>query len=112
MKHVTYGQRSLLMSDASAGALIDYAAALGAERRADTVALSAIGPEGDEVEVTFLLNASTALVLESTSGYAPPPANGDAVAYMVERTQLLRQPPPVQPQALDDDAPYDLSSLD
>lgn len=116
MKHVSYGEKSLLMTDESADALIAYAAALGAENDADTVTLSAIGPEGNEVDVTFLLNPATTLVIETATGKGEPPDNEFAVLYMRERTQRLRQPPPAQPQVFDDELPGgvgdDLRGLD
>lgn len=111
MKHVTYGEKSLLMSDASADALIGYAAAIGMENSADVITLSAIGMDGNEAEVAFLLNASTAMVVESASGHGSPPENEEVVFYMQERTQRMRQPPPSQPQYLVDEIPDDVSEL-
>ncbi|MFE7845958.1 hypothetical protein ACFUTX_12305 [Microbacterium sp. NPDC057407] len=111
MKHVTYGENSLLMSDASADALIQYAAALGAENTADTVTLSAIRLEGNEVEVTFLLNPATALMVESATGVATPPPNDEAIASLRARTERLRHPAPAQPQFFDDEIPDDLRGL-
>lgn len=107
VKHVTYGEKSLLMSDASAEALIGYAVALGAENTADTVTLSAIGVEGNEVTVTFLLNPATALVVASASAHADPPANEEAVTRILDRTARLRRPPPPQPYAFDHEIPGD-----
>lgn len=107
MKLVTYGERSLLMSNECADALIEYAAALGAEGLAATVSMSAIGPEGEEEFVTFLLNPATTMLVESATSHRILPANDDVVRFMRERTRLLREPPPAQPVAFLEEAGSD-----
>jgi hypothetical protein len=98
MKHVTFGEKSLLMDDETADWLIEYATALGVAGSSDHVTVSAVGADGNEVVATFLLNGGTELMAESSTSEMQPPANEEAVRYMQERTSALRNPPPAQPE--------------
>jgi hypothetical protein len=75
MKHVTTADKSLLIGDEAAEMLVSYAALLGQHNSADDVTLSAYGSDGDPVEVTFLLNSGTTLVIESSESEVPEPDN-------------------------------------
>ena len=97
MKHVTYGDKSLLIDDDAADWLMEYARALGSAHLTDTVTLRAIGVDGNEVSATFLLNAGTELMTESASTTAQAPPNDEIVGYMQERTRLILTPPQGQP---------------
>jgi hypothetical protein len=55
MKHITFGNNSLLVGDAATSALLAYAAFLVNEFRGDTVDIHAISSDGDEVTASFLL---------------------------------------------------------
>jgi hypothetical protein len=92
MKHVTFGEKSLLMSDDAADSLIDYARLLAIASSADTVTVRAIGADGNTVDAAFLLNHSTVLVVESTNSTVVPPPNDEAVRYMRERMDRLTNP--------------------
>lgn len=94
MKHLTYADKSLLVDDEAADSIMEYARALGAAGKTDTVDLRAIGSDGNEVVATFLLNAGTEMIAETASSTAKLPANVEVVDYMREQTQLLLQPPP------------------
>lgn len=98
MKRVTYAQKSLLMDDDTADWILEYARALGTVDGTDAVTVAAISAEGNAVEATLLLNRSTDLMTETTSGALHTPRNSDAVRYMQERVRLLIAPPPVQPE--------------
>lgn len=98
MKHVMYGEKSLLMDDESAEALIEYAAAIGDRGAADTVHLKAVGDDGNEVEVDFLVNTATVLVVETASANLDVPANPDAVRAIRRKIELLTNPPPARPE--------------
>lgn len=97
MKHVTYGDKSLLVDDDAADWLMEYARALGSAHMTDTVTLRAIGADGNEVSATFLLNAGTVLMTETASSKAEAPRNDEVVGYMQERTRLILTPPQGQP---------------
>jgi hypothetical protein len=75
MKHVTYADRSLLVGDEAADALMEYARVLADNGRADTVVLSAMNADGNTVNATFLLSASTPVMVESTNSEVHPPDN-------------------------------------
>jgi hypothetical protein len=74
--------KSLLVGDEAAELLLQYAALLAQISRGDSVTLRAIGVDGEEVEVGFLLNSGTVLLIESSTSRLPEPENLDAVEYM------------------------------
>ncbi len=98
MKHLSFADKTVFVGDEAADLLVEYAALLGATQSADSVRLRAVGQDGNEVEVDFVLNASTNLASESTNVTMDPPANVEAVAYMRRKIELLRNPPPAQPE--------------
>ena len=102
MKHVTFGEKSLLMGDDAADSLIDYARLLAIASSADTVTVRAIGADGNTVDAAFLLNQSTVLVVESTNSTMVPPQNDEAVRYMEERMDRLTNPRSAPPEDPDD----------
>lgn len=99
MKHVTYANKALLMDDEAADWLAEYAAVLGSHQQADTVEVRALGMDGNEVDATFVLNASSDLVVESTNSSVEAPGNGDAIAYMRDAVLRLSSPPNVEPHS-------------
>ena len=102
MKHVTFGEKSLLMSDDAADSLLDYARLLAMASTADTVTVRAIGAGGNTVDAAFLLNHSTVLVVESTNSTVVPPHNDEAVRYMQQRIDHLTHPRSAPPENPDD----------
>jgi hypothetical protein len=96
VKHVTYSEKSLLMDDDAADALLEYARLLGEASRSDTVTVRAIGADGNTVDAAFLLNQSSVMMVESTNSTVVPPENSEAVRYMQERIDQLNRPPEVQ----------------
>jgi hypothetical protein len=88
VKHVLYGQKSVFLGDAAANTLFDYAAHVAQLRTGARVDVRAFSDEGNLVVVTFLLNAATNLVAESTDLPVEEPDNRDAEAYM--REQIAR----------------------
>ena len=101
MKHVTTADKSLLIGDEAAVLLVEYAALLGQRQSADDVRLRAYGDDGDPVEVIFLLNSGTTLMVESSGSTVPEPDNTAALEYMRSRIQFLTSPPEVQPMEAD-----------
>ncbi|MEN0085157.1 MAG: hypothetical protein AAGC66_10355 [Leifsonia sp.] len=92
MKHVTYSEKSLLIGDEAADLLMSYATVLGRTDGTDSVTISAIGADGNDVQATFLLNPSIELMVESANTDASEPDNETAVEYMRRRVQALTQP--------------------
>ncbi|MEV8214674.1 hypothetical protein [Leifsonia sp. NPDC077715] len=91
MKHVTYGEKSLLVGDEAADLLMSYATVLGRNASTDSVTLRAIGPDGNETDATFLLNPSTTMVIESTNGSGSEPDNEFVNEYMRRGINRLTQ---------------------
>ncbi|MEU1970236.1 hypothetical protein ABZ477_01110 [Microbacterium sp. NPDC019599] len=108
MKHVSYGEKSLLMDDESADTLIEFASMVAASGGGDTVTLRAINMEGNETDVTFLLDGATMLAVQSATTRAHAPTNDGAVLEMREKIDLMENPPVGLP---DHDRP-ELSELD
>jgi hypothetical protein len=98
MKHVTYGEKSLFLDDATADALVEYAVLVGDAQRSDAVTVPAWGGDGNRVDATFLLNASSVLVTETTDAPDPDPplTDGTLLADLRARIARLSDPRPVQ----------------
>ena len=92
MKHVSYADKSLFMGDDAADTLLEYARLVADNNRADTVTLRSISTDGNTVEASFLLDASTVLMVESTNSEVEPPDNSEAVQDMKERIDAITRP--------------------
>ena len=108
MRHVTYGGKSLLMDDESADTLVEYAAAVAADGGGESVSLRAVGDDGNAVDVTFLLNAGTVLVIETASADLQAPHNPEEVRAMRDRLHLRDHPRSPPPESLVDRSAPDL----
>ena len=97
MKHVTFGEKSLLVDDETADWLMEYATALAIAGSSDHVTVDAVGSDGNAVSASFLLNSGTEMMTESASSGLEPPPNPESVRYMKERISALRDPPFAQP---------------
>jgi hypothetical protein len=82
MKHITFGDKSLLVGDAVADALLQYAAFLAGGAKGDTVEIHAISSDGDEVVATFLLGPGVTMMAETANTKLPEPDNTAALEYM------------------------------
>ena len=102
MKHVTFGDKALFVGDEAADSLTAYAAVLSEHGHADTVVLSAIGPDGHAVEATFVLDSGASLMTESADDVFKEPDNATAIRYMAERTESIVNPPFAQAATGDD----------
>jgi hypothetical protein len=98
MKHVTFGDKSLLMDDDAADTLLEYARLIGDASAADSVTLRAIGPDGNTIDAGILLNTSTNLIIESTNSDIDPPDNSAAVSEMRERIDALTRTAVAHPE--------------
>jgi hypothetical protein len=90
VKHVTVADKSLLAGDDAVDLLMEYAKLLGVANSADNIDLNAIGADGDEVIVTFLLNSGVTIVAETTTSTAQEPDNAKAEQYMHTQVAHLR----------------------
>jgi hypothetical protein len=97
MKHLTMAEKSLLLGDEAADLLLEYASLLGQNDSADTVTLRAYGDDGDPVDVTFLLNSGTSILVQTSESVMTEPENSEGIRYMRERMRLIESPPPAQP---------------
>ncbi|GAB3140400.1 hypothetical protein [Marisediminicola antarctica] len=89
MRHITFGRKSFLLGNEAADAVIKYAALLAQNHTADTVTLNAISSDGDEVQVTILLDTGGPIMSETTDSSQPEPENSIAVSYIEARTTQL-----------------------
>lgn len=108
MKHVKYGDKAVLVDDEAADTLLEYARLIAESGDADTVTLKVIGPDGNTVEASLLLTASTDIMVESTNTTLDAPDNDEAVRMMRARLDAENRPalpendPPWQQGGLDD----------
>jgi hypothetical protein len=89
MKRITYGNRSVLLGDAAAHALIAYGTALADAGRADQVTLSVLEGGDAAHDLTLVLSRGMNLSSESSAFTLPEPDNSDVVAILEDRTALL-----------------------
>jgi len=82
MKHITFGDKSLLVGDDATDALLEYAAYLTSASQGVTVEMHAISSGGDEVTATFLLGPGVTMMAETAHTSLPEPDNTTALAYM------------------------------
>ena len=95
MKHLTYADKSLLIDDATADALLEYAALLARAGDADSVSVSAYSADGQTVEATLLLDAGAPIMIETTHSTMSEPDNEPAQAYLQEQIALRSAPPSI-----------------
>ncbi|PPG37690.1 hypothetical protein C5C36_12895 [Rathayibacter sp. AY1G1] len=97
MKHILFADKTILVGDEAADALVEYAVALASKGAADTVEYTGIGADGGTVDATFLVNAAAALIVETTPSDLPEPDNAAEVARLRARIDALTGEHPVQP---------------
>lgn len=98
MKHVSYADKSLFMGDDAADTLLEYARLVADNERADTVTLKSISTDGNTVEASFLLDASTVLMVESTNSDVEAPDNTETVQDIKDRIAAITRPVSVDSQ--------------
>ena len=89
MKHVTYGDKSLFIDDATANLLVGYTVDLAESGDTDTVDVNAVSSDGNKVVVSFILNANSPLITETATGELTDFENEAALDYL--RRQLGRR---------------------
>jgi hypothetical protein len=93
MKHISFGDKNLLVGDEAADLLMEYATLLANLSKADSVELHAFGADGQEVTVSFLLDAGAILSTETTHTSMNEPDNHEAIEYLRSRIGVVRDPP-------------------
>ncbi|KQX06920.1 MULTISPECIES: hypothetical protein [unclassified Leifsonia] len=97
MKHLTFAEKSLLIGDDAADALLEYLRVLSTAGEADTVELAAVGADGDDVVVSMVLSSGAPMIVETTRSSVPEPDNTAAVKRMRDLTRRRVSPATVQP---------------
>ena len=101
MRHVTYGDKPILIGDEVAAVLLEYAAQVARAGGGDSITLRAIDTDGNDVEVTFLLDAGATLMSQTATTSVQEPDNSEAIAFMRERLATMQSP--AQAQAFPED---------
>jgi hypothetical protein len=109
MKHVTFAEKSVLLDDETADLLLEYARVLGSRGSNDTVTVRALGPDGNTVDATLLLNPSTTLMTETATAELTGPENGEAIRYIRDRIDEMTRPHNADGNPADDTEFEDLS---
>jgi hypothetical protein len=97
MMHLTYSEKDLLVGDEVARLIVDYAAALANNGKADTVEVRAFGSDGDEVLATLLLGQGAPVMIETSNTSMIEPDNDGVVGYLRERLAAADEAPAAQP---------------
>jgi hypothetical protein len=97
MKHVTYAEKTLLVGDDMADAMLEYAAQLATDGDGDALDVRAISGDGDEVVATFLLGGGVPLMAETTTSTLPEPDNAELVERVRADIARRRRPAEIEP---------------
>ncbi len=92
MRQIIYANRSLLIGDGAADALLAYAALIAGTDSSDTLHLAALTDEGRSIAVTLLLDSGTALFAETATSELSEPDNAGALDYMRIQTERILAP--------------------
>lgn len=92
MHHVTFGEKSLLVSSATSALLVRYAALLESMGDAETVDIPALDADGNGVIATLVVSPGVALASETTTSPLPDPDNAEADAELRRRIHDLEHP--------------------
>lgn len=103
MKEFDYVGRSFYLSDRLASSLLDYAAALAAHGKADTVQLGAYDTDGKPVELALLVGPASQILMRSVDGSLPERDNDAAMIEELSRRTALLQPSRPIAEPLDED---------
>lgn len=93
MKHLKFSDKTLLVDDDTADALVRYATLLAIGGTADNVDVRAFGADGDEVVASMMLSEGASIIAETTHSSLPAPDNTALLDYLRERIELMENPP-------------------
>ena len=89
MKQLRYGERTWLVGDAIADALLDHAAALARAGLAEHVSIAVLDINGMAEQVDFLIGPATMMTAEPVPEEFEDPDNTEAERMMRERSAEL-----------------------
>jgi len=89
MKQLRYGERTWLVGDAIADAVLEHAAALGRADLAEHIAIDVLDINGTPERVDFLLGPATMMTAEPVPEEFEDPDNTEAERLMRARTAEL-----------------------
>lgn len=93
MKSITYAEKSWLLGDAAADAVVEYAVLLAKTNSADSVDLQALSADGAPHLLTLVIGPATMMTAASEASVADEPDNEEAVAIIHERMRVITHPP-------------------
>jgi hypothetical protein len=93
MKQLRYGERTWLVGDGIADALLDHAAALARVEQAEHIGVNVLDINGMPEHVEFLLGPATMMTAEPVPEEFEDPDNADMERLMRQRTMDLNSAP-------------------
>ena len=112
MKQITYSDSSWLVGDDAADVILEYAVLLARIESADAVGVRALGVDGQEQHVTFLIGPATMMTAETTDSGRAEPDNDEAIAEIYRRIGRITSPPHAQPYHTEDIPNLESSNYD
>jgi len=85
VKRIRTTDTLLLVGDAVADSVAEYAVLVARVKTADRVKLNAYDEGGDHVQATLVLSSAAAILIESTNSNLPDPDNSEAEQYIRSR---------------------------
>lgn len=95
MRTIRYGQDDLLVSDATAEALLALASLEAESTTAATISIRALDASGRERDVSLVVGPATMMSSSPASSPYPEPDNSEFERLVRQRTQLHDSPPTV-----------------
>jgi hypothetical protein len=93
MKQLRYGERTWLVGDGIADALLDHAAALARVEQAEHIGINVLDINGTPEHIEFLLGPATMMTAEPVAEEFEDPDNTDLERLMRLRTTDLNESP-------------------
>ncbi len=93
MKSITYAEKSWLVGDDAADAVVEYAVLLARTGSADSVEVNALSADGTAHLITLVIGPATMMTLASVDASADEPNNDEAVIAIHERMRIIQSPP-------------------
>lgn len=92
MKSITYAEKSWLLGDLAADAVVEYAVLLARTGSADSVDVSVLSLDGTAHSLTLVVGPATMMTSAPVDTALEAPNNDDAIALIHERMRIIRTP--------------------
>lgn len=92
MQHLIVEGKDMLVGDALADALTEYAGIVARVGSGDRVKIKAYSPIGELAEVTVVFTSASAIVAETVLSDIPEPDNEQATEYLRRRSRAIMEP--------------------